>query len=67
MKAFLFSAFGILGLAVCVGWSGSAPACTEAITSSDVQLVSEQVSTDGQPNARNQHSRKFTRTGYSVR
>lgn len=63
MKAFVY-AVGVLGIAACVGWSEPAPACTEPLTSGDVQLISEQVSSpDGSHCARNQYSRKSQRNG----
>ena len=48
MRALLL-AVGVLGLAVVFGWSEPVPASTKPVTSDDVQLVSEQMSShDGQ-------------------
>lgn len=48
MKA-LLAAIGVLGLAVAFGLCEPAPASARAVTSADVQLVSEQVVSDDDP------------------
>ena len=45
----LLLAVGVLGLAVVFGWSEPAPASAQPVTSDDVQLVSEQMSSHDGP------------------
>ena len=58
----LLSVFGVLGLAVVFGLFEPASASTQPVTSDDVQMVSEQMSSQAGPTGYGKNARKKRRT-----